>query len=121
MLVADLDGFKAVNDRYGHCRGDEVLVAVARTLRAALRANDVVFRYGGDEFVVLLPETGRPEAEAVAARLSQAVRGLELPEGLRLTLSTGVAVFPDDAADEQALFTRADQAMYRMKAACGDR
>lgn len=116
MLVADLDGFKAVNDLHGHKRGDEVLVMMSNAILANIRAADLAFRYGGDEFVVLLPDTGRAEAEAVADRIARAVAALPLP-GLpgHLKLSVGIAVFPDDADDEDSLFNAADRAMYVRK------
>src|SRR5438874_9848515 len=74
LLLFDLDHFKSVNDAFGHARGDEVLVEVARRVRQTTRASDLFFRYGGDEFVVLLPNTAKAEATRLAERLLDAVR-----------------------------------------------
>src|SRR5438045_6300637 len=98
-------------------RGDEVLVEVARRVRQTTRASDLFFRYGGDEFVVLLPNTAKAEATRLAERLLDAVRaepfGGAVP--LMLSLSIGVATFPADAADEQSLFEKADARNYEAK------
>ena len=119
LIFLDLDRFKVVNDRYGHQAGSAVLKEVGQVLRKALRAMDVPTRYGGDEFVVLLPESDRAKALAVAERLRRCVnetpflaaRGLDV----RLTASFGVATFPDDGAGSEDLLRLADAAMYRVK------
>jgi diguanylate cyclase (GGDEF)-like protein len=119
LIFLDLDRFKLVNDRHGHQAGSAVLREVGQVLKKALRAMDVPVRYGGDEFVVLLPESDRQQARAVAERLRRAInaaaflaeRGLEV----RITASFGIATFPDDGATTEDLLRLADQAMYRVK------
>lgn len=109
LFVLDLDGFKQVNDRFGHVAGDEVLREVARSLAKAVRDQDTVTRMGGDEFCVLAPETGWQELELVGERLRAAVRravgGLD---GMDVTV--GAAVFPDEGTTPELLLSRADAA-----------
>ena len=109
VLALDLDGFKQVNDRFGHPAGDEILREVARALEKAVREQDTVVRVGGDEFCVLAPEIGWEDAERVAARLEAAVQtavsGLDM-----LGVSVGFAVFPDEGWTPEHLLSRADQA-----------
>lgn len=124
IVMMDLDGFKAYNDRYGHLAGDRLLQRVSWSLQRAVRQSDVVARYGGDEFVVLLPETSKVEALAVAERIREALRNVTAPfpapnEGGVLTASLGVAAYPDDATTSEDLVARADAALYRAKAAGG--
>jgi diguanylate cyclase (GGDEF)-like protein/hemerythrin-like metal-binding protein len=118
LLVADLDGFKAINDRHGHAAGDTVLREVARRFAACVRCEDTLARVGGDEFVVVLPEIERREDAAVlAARLVNALR-TPVPVGeatVVVGVSAGIAIFPDDGADIDTLFARADAAMYASK------
>jgi diguanylate cyclase (GGDEF)-like protein len=108
-----------VNDELGHQRGDEVLRAVAGALTGALPARATLARYGGEEFCALLPETGRADAIAAAEALRAAVAGLDV--GRPLTISIGVAVFPDDAGDDDALIGAADRALLAAKRAGRDR
>ncbi|HWH13473.1 MAG TPA: diguanylate cyclase, partial [Miltoncostaeaceae bacterium] len=115
LLVLDLDGFKAVNDRYGHAAGDDLLVAVAAALHARLREGDVVGRLGGDEFAVILPGTGAEGARAIAAVLANAVA--RAARGA-VTASCGIALYAEGAgSDPAALLARADAEMYRAKSA----
>lgn len=120
LMVVDLDNFKSINDAYGHAFGDLFLQEVARTLRRELRAGDILARYGGDEFALILPETGVEQAYAVGERLLAAVGRLSLgaPDGspVRTTASVGVAVLPDHARNGRDLFLMADNMMYRAKA-----
>jgi diguanylate cyclase (GGDEF)-like protein len=112
FLILDIDFFKRVNDTLGHEAGDQVLVALAGLLRAALRAVDSLARWGGEEFVVLLPEIESAGAARLAGRLRDAVHEAGLAGGV--TVSFGVAQWrPDETADE--LFARADKALYRAK------
>ena len=120
VIMADVDRFKAINDTFGHAAGDAILAAFAARLRSALRAPDRAFRYGGEEFCVLLPDTDAAGARTLAERARQRVA---LPaEGAMQALSAsfGIAVWaPGDEAD--ALFGRADRALYRAKNAGRDR
>lgn len=119
LLILDLDDFKAINDRWGHLAGDETLRQVARLLARTIRVVDSAYRYGGDEFAVLLPENDFAAARRVAERVRQAVEGLEIPlEGggkAALTVSVGIAVCPDDGASAQKLVAAADAALYEAK------
>lgn len=120
LLFCDLDHFKEVNDTLGHQTGDQLLQVVAQRLRASLREQDTVARNGGDEFVILLADTTRDAAQAVAAKLVQSVGEPLDMEGLdeyRPSLSVGIASFPDDGEAAEALLRKADSAMYAAKAA----
>jgi diguanylate cyclase (GGDEF)-like protein len=115
----DLDGFKAVNDSFGHAVGDDVLREVARRLSDAVRESDTVARLGGDEFVVLQPEVEDPKApERLAARLRDALK-TPFPHGgemFSIGTSIGTSRFPSDGSEIHALIDRADEALYRQKA-----
>lgn len=114
VVLIDLDNFKAVNDRHGHATGDAALVGVADVLRREQRSSDCGFRWGGDEFVMLLPEIGSEEGRRAALRFATLIGDLTF-EGTRLSASVGVATFPDDGHDEDALMQRADGLMYSEK------
>ena len=122
LLGIDLDGFKQINDQYGHPVGDEVLVAVAERLTSVLRASDTAARVGGDEFSIVCENSGRPDAEALATRLRDRVsEPLRLAGGLRLplTVSIGIGTAEGDVDPErafEALVREADDAMYVDKA-----
>ena len=108
VLALDLDGFKLVNDRFGHDAGDEILRDVAGALHEAVREQDTVARLGGDEFCVLAPETGRRGGEQLAERVSTALA--KVTTGVSgLSASVGVAVFPEDGRNAQAVLTAADE------------
>ena len=119
MVVIDLNGFKAINDQYGHHTGDRALREVANVLRATIRPYDVCARYAGDEFVVVLPDCNRAEAEDKRAELQQAVESLRFEGGpddrVPLSISAGTAVFPHDGSDYDSLLTEADRNMYMDK------
>ena len=121
LIFFDLDHFKLVNDQHGHQAGSRVLFEVGRLLLGMLRSTDVPVRYGGDEFVVLLPETSKDQAMDAARRIGRMISATpflaEKRYGpLSLTASLGVAAFPDDAREAEDLIKRADEAMYRVKA-----
>lgn len=120
LVVLDIDDFKRVNDEMGHKKGDEALVAVADIIRRNLRKVDMPFRYGGEEIVILLPGTPEFEALHTAERLRRVInqhRGFrDLHGNTRvLSVSIGVAVYPDTARTAEQLFEQADAAMYRAK------
>ncbi len=119
FMMMDLDHFKSINDRFGHPAGDAVLRQVARCLSQQVRGIDYVGRFGGEEFCVLLPRTTAAEARVIAERLRQRLADQPFPidEGavLRVTLSIGIAMFPDDVRDSQSLVKAADQALYAAK------
>jgi diguanylate cyclase (GGDEF)-like protein len=119
LIFLDLDNFKQVNDVHGHPSGSRVLAEAAEVIGRTMRSVDLSFRYGGDEFVVLLPQTPSTSAAAAANRLLIALRARRFlsPEGLslRLTASLGVASYPEDADSAAALLECADQRMYTVK------
>ena len=119
LLMLDLDHFKQVNDQYGHQRGDAVLIELAERLRGLVRDVDTLARYGGEELVVVLPETDEPGAVRAAERICEAVRatpfGLPGEPAVPVTVSIGVAVFPGHAATPSALLRAADDALYAAK------
>ncbi|MEW5934905.1 MAG: GGDEF domain-containing protein, partial [Bacillota bacterium] len=114
VVLVDLDGFKAVNDTRGHLFGDEVLRRAARAMREAVRREDLVARYGGDEFAVLVPG-GRAEGDLVLRRLEEAVADVGRELGVDTTLSGGVAVWPDDGAGVEDVLRVADRRLYLAK------
>jgi diguanylate cyclase (GGDEF)-like protein len=119
LLMLDLDHFKAINDMHGHLVGDLVLQKVVRVCMAALRSEDTIGRLGGEEFAILLPETGHDKAMEVAARLCAELAAAEVPlEGepaVRFTVSIGVATLTGDDFSVGAMLGRADQALYEAK------
>lgn len=119
LLLIDLDNFKLINDGYGHAVGDKYLQAIARTLRELLRPGDILGRYGGDEFVALLPETDLAGAENAARRLLAAGEALEIEVGngqrINASLSIGVALYPIHGRNAKDLFLMADSMMYKAK------
>lgn len=123
VLFCDLDRLKRVNDELGHDSGDRVLRQVGLSLKRALRSTDIIGRYGGDEFVVVLPSLTRETAFERADQLVASIQSVNeiLPENLHVGLSVGIATFPFDAQDYPTLVRLADQAMYLAKRAGGDR
>jgi diguanylate cyclase (GGDEF)-like protein len=119
LLFIDLDGFKAINDTHGHLYGSSALVEAAAVIRISARETDIVARFGGDEFALVLPDTGSEGAAAVAERVRDRVRDHSFLKGqgldIRLTVSVGVATLPDAAATADELIQAADQAMYWVK------
>lgn len=121
LLLIDLDNFKLINDNHGHAVGDAYLQRFAKQVHAMLREGDVLARYGGDEFVVLLPDAGQEAVVRAAGRILKAVDALvvDTPEGIRVhgTASVGLAIFPEHADNARDLLMFADQMMYRAKTA----
>ncbi|MDP9134389.1 MAG: GGDEF domain-containing protein [Actinomycetota bacterium] len=121
-VMLDLDHFKQVNDVHGHDRGDEVLAAVGAAIAGCLRESDFAGRYGGEEFLILLPESDREGALITAERLRSTIARLQAPqEDLAITASLGVAVMPHDAVTGAALLRSADRALYAAKRGGRDR
>lgn len=121
LLVIDLDNFKLVNDNYGHATGDRYLQGVAHVIRGILRPGDIFARHGGDEFVLLLPDSNQQTAGVVAQRLLETVSAMEIPSdgGKPITgsVSIGMAIYPLHAGDAKDLFLFADNMMYKAKGA----
>jgi diguanylate cyclase (GGDEF)-like protein len=121
VVFVDLDHFKQVNDRFGHQAGSTVLKEVGDLIRQKIRTIDVPVRYGGDEFVVLLPETDKAHARRVADRIRVALCEATFLQGsgleVKVTASFGLATCPDDGETPETIVQGADAAMYRVKAA----
>ena len=119
VIFIDLDHFKAVNDTHGHLVGSRLLAEVGYLIKAQLRLIDFAFRYGGDEFVVLLPQTSKDQAVVVAKRLQDSLRAGTFctEQGLNLTVraSMGLATFPNDAQTPHDIIRQADEMMYVVK------
>jgi diguanylate cyclase (GGDEF)-like protein len=120
LVLADIDDFKELNDTRGHVAGDDALREVGVLLRRGMRPADSVFRIGGEEFALLLPETSKANARTVCRRLQRSLAGIDL-DGWRLTLSFGVASWPGDGSDLRDLLQAADAALYEAKRLGKDR
>ncbi|HHV63205.1 MAG TPA: diguanylate cyclase [Firmicutes bacterium] len=114
LLFIDVDNFKGINDACGHLEGDRALILLSEIMKANLRENDILARYGGDEFVVILPGADKEIAYAIGKRLIDAVRSAPFPHH-KLTVSIGVATFPEDADDPSGLIRAADKALRKAK------
>ncbi len=118
VLMVDIDHFKGVNDRYGHPIGDEVLKWVSQSLDSRLRTTDILGRYGGEEFLILLPETDLKGAEKLAQNLVTRIATLpaeQLAEGLKITVSIGVSSYPEQVQSAESLVSVADKHLYQAK------
>jgi diguanylate cyclase (GGDEF)-like protein len=118
MIMFDLDHFKRINDRYGHLAGDAVLAAVGTRMRTVLRGSDLKCRYGGEEFLILLPETPLAGAQRVAEALRREIQDHAVPwneESIAVTASFGVASITPGEVDPLPIMARADGALYRAK------
>jgi diguanylate cyclase (GGDEF)-like protein len=119
LLFVDLDGFKSINDTYGHLFGSRALVEAAGVIRASARETDMVARFGGDEFALILPDTGSEGAAAVGERVRERIAAFRFLRGdglsIQLTVSVGVATLPDVAVSADGLVQAADEAMYWVK------
>jgi len=119
LIFIDIDHFKNVNDTHGHLTGTRLLAEIGNMIKANLRLIDFAFRYGGDEFVVLLPQTSKDNAFVVARRLHRRIREMvwlhETNMDIHVTASAGVASYPSDSSDKSKLLHLADEAMYLVK------
>ena len=119
LLFVDLDGFKSINDTHGHLFGSRALVEAASVIRASARETDMVARFGGDEFALILPDTGSEGAVAVGERVRERIAAFRFLQGdglsIHLPVSVGVATLPDVASSADALIQSADEAMYWVK------
>ena len=119
----DIDGFKPVNDRYGHAVGDMLLQGIGKRMKQCIRESDTIARIGGDEFVAILPIVNDVEdAISIAERLRQSIEEPFAVENfiLGVSASIGIAIYPDDGLDEETLQVNADHAMYQAKSRGGN-
>jgi diguanylate cyclase (GGDEF)-like protein len=121
LILVDLDGLRTINNTYGHLAGDVVIAGIAQLLQRSVREHDIVGRFGGEEFAVVLPKAEREQAKAVAEQLRQVVEAasftyLPLSTTLRATASFGVAIFPEDSVSLDHLIHQADVSLYQAKA-----
>lgn len=116
VVLLDLDRFHVLNDLHGHSHGDKVLAAIGRLLGATVRASDFAARFGGEEFLLVLPDTDRQGCLEVAEKIRRQIERTELVPTGPVTASLGVACLPDDAVDPEQLLRHADRALYVAKA-----
>jgi diguanylate cyclase (GGDEF)-like protein len=119
VLFADLDGFKTINDTHGHHVGDRVLAAVAESIAERVRNEDLVARYGGDEFLLLLPDATMEGGELVARRVREAIDDYARENGIDFSITIGMGKFPDHGLDLESVIDCVDKAMYRSKSEHG--
>jgi diguanylate cyclase (GGDEF)-like protein len=119
ILMIDVDHLKGYNDRFGHLAGSQVLKSLARVLRTATRDIDLIAKYGGDEFLIILPHTGLDGAQSAAERLRAAVASTTFPPltAGEMTCSIGIAVFPGDGRTPETMLASADEALFAAKRA----
>ncbi len=117
LLLIDLDHFKQINDCLGHPAGDQALASVSAAMTSVLRESDFAGRNGGEEFAVMLPDTGLAGALLTAEKIRVAIAGIDLPNNTPLTASLGVALYPDHATNTEKLERLADAALYAAKRA----
>jgi diguanylate cyclase (GGDEF)-like protein len=122
LIMIDIDNFKKFNDALGHPAGDDVLINLAKLFKRTCRSSDIIARYGGEEFVIVLPDTSKESAWGLAERLRQGVEkavfvGEQVQPHKKLTISLGLASYPQDAKNKDALIALADAALYQAKAA----
>ncbi len=115
LIVLDVDKFKLVNDTYGHLIGDEVLKHVAKVIVTSVRPDDVCYRYGGEEFIILLAHTRPEEAFIIAERVRRAMEQSRGPIETQVTISLGIAHYPFHTLEREGLLEKADQALYLAK------
>ena len=114
IMALDLDRFKRINDQFGHDMGDQALIAFAQLLKSLCRKSDLIFRTGGEEFLIVLPRTTTPIARHIANRILREVRALEIAPGVSFTVSIGVAPLLTEENGAQ-LLKRADSHLYQAK------
>jgi diguanylate cyclase (GGDEF)-like protein len=120
VAMIDIDNFKQYNDTHGHLIGDEALRIIAQTIIKNIRKSDILARYGGDEFVMILPELDKNQSKALAEKLCAVIRETKVPKKrtaikVNLTVSLGISTFPDDGNTEDELLKKADEALYKAK------
>ena len=120
LIIADVDDFKTINDQFGHIFGDLVLKNFAGAIKDSIRNEDYLFRFGGDEFVIILPQTGRTGARCLAERvklkINERFKGTEyLDKGIEFGFSAGIATYPIDGDNYEKLLASADSALYKSK------
>jgi diguanylate cyclase (GGDEF)-like protein len=115
VAFIDCDDFKEINDRFGHSKGDVILQQIADVLRAGLRATDILARLGGDEFGMVLPEASAQDANTVFVRLRNALNKTIEPDGIKVTISVGIATFNTPPVNVNDLIAKADELMYAVK------
>ena len=115
VIAIDVDFFKKINDSFGHGVGDEVLVSLAQIIKSCCRSEDIICRFGGEEFVVFLPNTSVVTAECVAERIRSVIERTVFPNNLRVTVSAGVATQDDPLGRIDFLLKNADDALYQAK------
>ena len=117
FMFIDIDNFKTINDNYGHLTGDKILIETANVLTKSTRESDMVFRFGGDEFIILLPDLSDKEGyKKVVGRIQKTIKELIFDGGIgEVSLSIGMSMYPCDGQDIEDLILKADQAMYRAK------
>ncbi len=116
LIILDVDYFKSINDRFGHLRGDDLLKTIAGCLQSEIRQQDHLFRFGGEEFVVMCPRTGYAEAMVIGERLCAIIRDtVRNPSGETVTVSLGIAAAPEDGNSFNGLLSTADERLYRAK------
>jgi diguanylate cyclase (GGDEF)-like protein len=118
--MIDIDNFKQFNDTQGHRNGDQALKIIAQKLKDNIRKSDILSRYGGDEFVLILPELNKVQAKSLAQKLVQLIKDTKLPikkdmPRVEVTISLGIASFPEDGSNEDTLLKKADEALYHAK------